>query len=68
MKEAVRRTRLGLQPLPQGLLSKSAPLSTTLRSSVFILNSEGDHTVQVSGLSFPNKFPTNDYNYELLAL
>lgn len=27
MKEAVRRTRLGLQPLPQGLLSKSPPLS-----------------------------------------
>lgn len=57
MKAAVRTTRLGLQTLPQGLLSKLAPLSTTLRTSVFTLNSEGEHTVQVSGLSFPKKIP-----------
>lgn len=55
MKEAVR-IRLGLQLLPQGLLSKSAPLTTTLRTSVFTLNSE-EHAVQVSGLSFPKKSP-----------
>lgn len=54
MKAAVR-TRLGLQPPLQGLLSKSALLSTTLRASVFTLNSEGEHTVQFSGLSFPKK-------------
>lgn len=62
-------SKLGLQPLPQGLLSKLTAPSTTLVTSVFTMNMEVGHTIQVSGLSLKIKFfPTNDYYYELLAL